>query len=215
MVYPGAKFNRSLDVKVDAAPLGRRERRRREAKQRLYDCALALFTERGYEATTIEDIAEKADVSRGTFFNYFQRKEDLISMWGAKRRERLSEYIDTVRTTSPNGFVTDLEYSMSALGRMNEEEWPTTRTMLLAWVKAGRPMLEEPHAATIFAQIIQAGRARGEVAPEVDPDRTGNLLRDAYFGILYRWTSYEEPPGSLVDELLSVLHTILAGVLPR
>lgn len=195
--------------------LGRRERRRLQAKQRLYDCALALFTERGYEATTIEDITEAADVSRGTFFNHFQRKEDLVSLWGAKRRERLSEYIDAVRTTSPNGVVTDLEYCMRALGRMNEEEWPTTRTMLLAWVRAGRPMLEEPHAATIFAQIVQAGRARGEVSPDIDPDRTGNLLRDAYLGTLYRWTAHDEPPGSLVDELMSVLHTILSGVLPR
>jgi AcrR family transcriptional regulator len=200
---------------VAEPPLGRRERRRREAKQRLYDCALELFTERGYEATTIDDIAAKADVARGTFFNYFQRKEDLISMWGAKRRERLNEYIDTVRTTSPNGFATDLEYCMATLGRMNTEEWSTTRTMLLAWVKAGRPMLEEPHAARIFAQIIQAGRARGEVAPEVDPERVGNLLRDAYFGILYRWTQHEEPPGSLEDELLAVLRTVLTGVLPR
>ena len=200
---------------VAEPPIGRRERRRQEAKQRLYDCALELFTERGYEATTIDDIAEKADVARGTFFNYFQRKEDLISMWGAKRRERLNEHIDNVRTTSPNGFVSDLEYCMVALGRMNEEEWPTTRTMLLAWVKAGRPMLEEPHVATIFAQIIQAGRARGEVAPDIDPDRTGNLLRDAYFGLLYRWTSHEELPGSLPDELRAVLHIILAGIRPR
>lgn len=196
-------------------PPGRRERRRREAKQRLYDCALELFTRRGYETTTIDDIAEYADVARGTFFNYFQRKEDLISMWGAKRRERLNADIDTVRTTSPNGFVADLEYCMGALGRMNEEEWPSTRTMLLAWVKAGRPMLEEPYAAALFAQIVQAGRARGEVAPEIDPERTGNLLRDAYLGILYRWTQYAEPPGSLSDELLAVLHIILAGVRPR
>jgi TetR/AcrR family transcriptional regulator, cholesterol catabolism regulator len=200
---------------VAEPPMGRRERRRREVEQRLYECALELFTERGYDATTIDDIAEQADVARGTFFNYFQRKEDLISMWGVKRREQLHSYIDTMRTTAPNGVVADLEYCMNALGRMSEEEWPRTRTMLLAWVKAGRPMLEEPHAARIFSQLIQAGRARGEVAPEIDPDRTGNLLRDAYFGILFRWTQHEEPPGSLSEELCSVLHMILGGVLPR
>lgn len=196
-------------------PLGRRERHKQQAKQRLYDCALELFAERGYEATTIDEIAEKADVARGTFFNHFQRKEDLVSWWGEKRRERLRAYIDmTNATTSPNGVITDLEQCMFALGKMNEAEWDVTRAMLLAWVKAGRPMVEEPYAAAIFAQIIQAGRARAEVSPDIDPDRAGNLLRDAYLGTLYRWTQYEHPPVPLPDELVSVLRIIMRGLAP-
>ena len=56
---------------------------------RLYASALELFAEQGYDRTTIDQITERADVARGTFFNHFQRKEDLVTTWGQQRQEKL------------------------------------------------------------------------------------------------------------------------------
>ncbi|MYV89340.1 TetR family transcriptional regulator, partial [Streptomyces sp. SID1034] len=44
---------------------------------RIFSAALSLFAEKGFEQTTIDDITERADVARGTFFNHFQHKEEL------------------------------------------------------------------------------------------------------------------------------------------
>jgi AcrR family transcriptional regulator len=57
---------------------GWRERKKSKLRNRLKQHAMRLFTEQGYEATTIEQIAEKAEVSPRTFFRYFAGKEDLI-----------------------------------------------------------------------------------------------------------------------------------------
>jgi len=47
-------------------------------KQQLLECALKLFAEKGYHATTVADIVRKAGVARGTFYLYFKDKRDLF-----------------------------------------------------------------------------------------------------------------------------------------
>jgi AcrR family transcriptional regulator len=55
-----------------------REQKKAQTRQRLQEQALRLFTERGYEATTVEQIAAAAGVSHMTFFRYFPTKEDAV-----------------------------------------------------------------------------------------------------------------------------------------
>jgi AcrR family transcriptional regulator len=55
-----------------------RERKKARTRQRLQEQALRLFVERGYEATTVEQIASAAGVSHMTFFRYFPTKEDAV-----------------------------------------------------------------------------------------------------------------------------------------
>ncbi|MFI8520382.1 TetR/AcrR family transcriptional regulator [Streptomyces sp. NPDC085481] len=57
---------------------GLRERKKRQTKQRISDIATGLFLERGFAAVTVAEIAEAADVSVNTVYNYFPAKEDLF-----------------------------------------------------------------------------------------------------------------------------------------
>jgi AcrR family transcriptional regulator len=66
---------------LDALPetrLGRRERKKLRTRALIQNEALRLFLEKGFEATTIEEIAEAADIASSTFFNYFPSKEDVV-----------------------------------------------------------------------------------------------------------------------------------------
>ena len=60
---------------------GLRERKRQQTRERLTQAAMALFLERGFEATTLDDIAAAADISRRSFFHYFGSKEDVVFAW--------------------------------------------------------------------------------------------------------------------------------------
>jgi AcrR family transcriptional regulator len=59
-------------------PRGLREQKKAETRAALVKAAQDLFHRKGYEATTIDEIAEAAVVSRRTFFRYFPTKEDLV-----------------------------------------------------------------------------------------------------------------------------------------
>ncbi|HEX4833061.1 MAG TPA: TetR family transcriptional regulator [Trebonia sp.] len=57
---------------------GRRDRKKDETRQALRDAARRLFAEKGFSRTTIDDVTEAANVSRRTFFRYFDSKDDLL-----------------------------------------------------------------------------------------------------------------------------------------
>jgi AcrR family transcriptional regulator len=64
-------------VAVDPKP-GLRERKKQRTRQTIVDVATRLFVEQGYQQTTLAQIAEEADVSTSTFFNYFATKVDIV-----------------------------------------------------------------------------------------------------------------------------------------
>src|ERR1700753_405843 len=69
----------------------RRTRKRLATRQAISDAATCLFLERGFDAVTIDEIAEAADVGRMTVFNHFPRKEDMFFDRDDEGREVLRE----------------------------------------------------------------------------------------------------------------------------
>src|SRR2546428_2913030 len=77
-----------------ASELGLRERKKEQTRQLIAETARRLFTKRGFDAVTVSDVAQEANVSEGTVFNYFPTKEDLFYS-GAEVFE--AQLIDAVR----------------------------------------------------------------------------------------------------------------------
>src|SRR3954469_19731169 len=65
-----------------------RERKKQRTREALGRVAIELFTTRGYEETTVDDIAEAVDVSQRTFFRYFAGKEDAVFFAQSVAEER-------------------------------------------------------------------------------------------------------------------------------
>jgi AcrR family transcriptional regulator len=83
---------------------GLRARKKRQTREAIAETARRLFVERGFEAVRISEIAEAADVSEKTVFNYFPTKEDLV-YW---RLEEFEEaLLDSIRDRRPGESAVD------------------------------------------------------------------------------------------------------------
>src|ERR1700710_2743424 len=104
------------------------------ARQRLVLAAFALFTEQGYDATTVAQIAERAGVTRSTFFRHFPDKRELL----VAGQETLSRLLADGITDAPAGaspleaVAAGLERASSAMGPANRELGPRLKAAVAA-----------------------------------------------------------------------------------
>lgn len=96
------------------------------ARERLVAAAADLFTERGYDATTVAQIAERAGVTKSTFFRHFPGKRELLVAGQQTLSRLLAE--GTARapvSVSPlEAVAAGLERASSAMGSVNRELGP-------------------------------------------------------------------------------------------
>lgn len=80
---------------------GLRERKRRDTLQRIAQTGLELFLAKGYEETTLDDIAAAAGISRRTFFHYFKSKDEILLAWQGGLAESLQAAVMDAAADQP------------------------------------------------------------------------------------------------------------------
>lgn len=91
---PAAARRSAAPPAPSAAAPSRNERRKLETRTRLIDAALRVMGAKGIEATTIRDITDAADVGFGSFYNYFETKEQLVEQAVSETLTQFGEQID-------------------------------------------------------------------------------------------------------------------------
>ncbi|QIJ62361.1 TetR family transcriptional regulator [Streptomyces sp. JB150] len=108
-----------------ATPPGLRERKKQRTRDALIRAALELFTTRGYEQTTVDEIAAAVDVSQRTFFRYFAGKEEAAL---AAQQLAMDHFVQALRARPAH------EPPLEAMRRAVQEGWDTLHEIVEAVV---------------------------------------------------------------------------------
>ncbi len=199
-----------LAIVTGAQTGGRRERRRREIRDRLYETAIELFLEQGYERTTMDDIGNRADVARTTVFNHYPRKSEFLSEWGSRRRAKVAAALRQ-RHLDDQPIDVVLESYMQLMAELNEEHRAETRELMSAALAYDGSLNNPPLAGTL-ANYIRRAQKRGQVRAGVDPDQAGLMLAATYFATLTSWGDHDPPEFDLDRALNQAVELILRGL---
>jgi AcrR family transcriptional regulator len=175
---------------------GRRQRHGAETRIRLFRCALQLFSERGYPNVTVEDITEAADVGKGTFFNYFESKDQVLSVMSeiqlgkVKDALRLAEAGEqTIRTVLHHLFIRVAEEP----GRSPD----LARALLSSFLASEGVRLMAYNLACegrkMLGQIVAEGQKREEIDSRLKQQKVALQIQQAFMGTLLLWSLEGHP----------------------
>jgi AcrR family transcriptional regulator len=195
------------------------------ARDRLARAAFDLFNERGYEQTTIDDIAERAGLGRATFFRHYRSKEDVIFPDHDLLLERVRDRLRSTGHDTALAAVCDA-VRLVLLHYLDEGDLASRRYVLTSTVPAlrDREIVSVARYQRLFREYIAERTADGEPAVSGEPPESGvsatlqaelmaAAVASAHNHVLRRWLRGESDDP--VRELDAAMRQVIALFTPR
>ena len=186
-------------------------------RARIINSAKKLFSEQGYQKTTVVDISKQAGLSEAALYEYFQGKEDLLltipDLWVSELLRDLDEQLFGIQ-----GSVNKLrKYLWWYLRRV--EQAPLDAKIVYLFLKTNANFLSTEVYANVkkfysyIVEIFEEGRKSGEMKPDLDP----RIARDIFIGtmdhVITRWL-LKDMSYSLFDQLDKTFNLIVCAFEP-
>ena len=182
---------------ADAPELTRRERRKREVRGRILAAAVGLFDERGFGATKVAEICERADVAHKTFFNHFPSKRHLLRAVAGDAVDQLLVEIEEARKR-PGSTRERLLQFFGRVADNADEAGPMHRELLTEMVhvasEAGTGSEQARRLHDAFGGLIREGRAAGDVSAVHHLDTQTEMVLGAFYALMFNWAHLEGYP---------------------
>ena len=192
---------------VDAERVPGRRGRPGHTLDSLLDAAVALFNERGYEATSVDEVATRLGVTKSAIYHHVPSKGELLRLALDRALDALFAVTsETGATTGPA--IERLEYVVRGSVRVLTAELPfvTLLLRLRGNTEVERTALQRRREFDrIVAGLVRAAEHEGDVRTDVDPAVISRLL----FGAVNSLTEWYRPGGDLsAGELADAVVTI-------
>ena len=186
--------------------MGLREAKKQKVRFVVIENAIALFRERGFEATKVREIAKAAEISEATFFNYFPTKDAVLSDWAhagvIELLERASEGGDRGVRPVMRAVCVDLAARIEVDRAFAARAWERAR-------------LTAPGPPGALIALLEAGQSGGQLRRDLSSRQLGEILYAAIVRTIASWLERAAPAGSLAPELRRSVDLVLDGARRR
>jgi AcrR family transcriptional regulator len=207
-----------MPTKPDDAPatVGRRERKRQTMRDLLAETAFRLFDAMGYDAVTMERIAEEADVARGTLYKHFPVKEALVAYQFRKEIEEGMAAIGP-QLRRQSSFAARMKLLLGASAKWaNSRRDYVPHYIRFRWMTANlgqSQSTEDPYSSgtyRILEALFREAQAAGHVRHDLAPARLAMTFEMMLSGAVMLWLN--RPEVDLQQQYAFELDVLLKGV---
>jgi AcrR family transcriptional regulator len=194
-----------------------RETRKRETKKLIFEQALKLFHANGYDCVTVQQIADACGIAKGTFFNYFAKKEDILLHLGESQLDQLSEMIQQLE-----GRLETRELIETIFGEMLQRYSGQEELMRMAVMEVLRSaaLLQSESRSIMLLQkelegIVKRAKERGGLISSRDSSSVASALTGVYFQVLMFSMMDDGMKADYPERLKEQLQIVWDGVTSR
>ena len=185
-----------------------RAQKKIENRQSILDAAKFLFKERGFANTSVTDIMNKSNLGVGTFYNYFNSKEEVLM---SIVRQLFMQVEDKVTAQKNSSSLELLEFCTMETARLiNENRF--ILPLLASAVKLSDkpeqlPKNLSPDFKKIFEEIILIGQKRGEIRKDISVDLISEM-----FHSIYQAAAFSKLQIPFTENIRLKLKILIAGI---
>ena len=168
-----------------------RQARAAETRKRIVEAAKKLITENGFENVSIEDIAKEAEVSTGSFYTYFKKKEDVVEELNQLSFYQLSEITNEMKD---KGLDDRLKYYcrefLAEIERVGIEicrQWIRNNITPVNMEISGKETTKYNHDYLAMKSLLEEGIRRGELTVDTPVDEMAFYINTQLYGLMVAW----------------------------
>jgi AcrR family transcriptional regulator len=169
---------------------GLRERKKQQLRQTILESAVDLFRERGFDETRVQDILERAEISLGTFYNYFPGKDAVLDGFGA---DVIGSYVQlaaqelALADHTVGERVTALALACGRAFSSDPEFMTVVVTRSRPFGGRGELPAREDPIYGLLTQLFAEGQANGEVRRDIPPLELAETFSGIFMFTVVSW----------------------------
>ncbi|HEY9754452.1 MAG TPA: TetR/AcrR family transcriptional regulator [Oculatellaceae cyanobacterium] len=195
--------------------IGRRAKKREATKQEILEAAARLFAARGFDATSVEDISEAADVAKGTFYYNFQSKEDVVIALRISADDDAVARAQSAMIAGRTNSLTILERLICEATQWSEDNPELARVFFTRGFEVMHRSFEKeksiPRLPAVLPDLISVAQRAGELRADVPAALLAEAIMHIFITTQASWVAKGQS-SSVVEQVRTMFKVLVEGI---